>query len=77
MMIKTAITLNLLCLFGTVTFIVIPVITNFVQLHKEVEVWLYDPESRLSVNSWIRNNLRTLYALSILFESAPLCCDNV
>ena len=55
---------------GTVTFIIIPVITNFVQLHKEVEVWLYDPESRLSVNSWIQNNLRTLYALSILFGSA-------
>ena len=63
---------------SSLTFILIPVISNFVQLHQEVQLWLYDPESKLCVNSWIQNNLRTLYALSILFgsaHSAVLLCN--
>ena len=59
-------------------FMLIPILSNFIQLHKEVGIWLKDPESKLTVNAWIQSNLRTLYGLSILFgsaHSAVLLCN--
>ena len=51
-------------------FVIVPILSNYLQLHKSIQEWLTDIETKFSVEPWIHMHLRALYALCILFGSA-------
>ena len=64
------------CLFGFgVSFIIVPLIGNLVQLHKEIKVWISDVYSKHCVQSWMISHLRHLYMIAILFGSSFAAVD--
>ena len=66
--------------FG-VTFLIVPLIGNLIQLHNEIQVWMSDTYSKHTVQAWIRSYLRGLYMMAILFGSAfaavDICNSNI
>ena len=57
-------------LIASVFFIILPIFSNYLQLHKAIQDWVVDTESKYAVQPWIHMHLRSLYALCILFGSA-------
>ena len=58
-------------IFGlSLLFLILPIFTNYVQLHKAIRHWLMDIETRKIVQAWIQLHLRSLYLICILFGSA-------
>ena len=51
-------------------FLIVPIFTNFAQLHKAIQEWVTDIETRRVVQAWIQLHLRSLYAMCILFGSS-------
>ena len=66
--------------FG-VTFIVLSLIGNLIQLRNEIQVWISDVYSKHILQAWIRSNLRFLYLVAIMFGSAfaaiDICNSNI
>ena len=66
---------------GAIVFVTLPIFSNFIQLHQNLQVWVTDLETRVIVQAWIQMHLRTLYLLSIVFGSAftavELCNSNI
>ena len=62
-------------------FIIIPIFSNFYQLHTAIQSWVTDVDGKRLVQAWIQNHLRALYAISILFASAhtavEICNSNL
>ena len=56
-------------------FMILPLICNLIQLHKQLRVWISDPYSKYTVQAWIRFYLHFLYMLTILFGSAFAAVD--
>ena len=71
--------LTVFCL--SVFFIIVPIFTNFYQLHNEIQEWVTDIETRLIVQAWIQLHLRPLYTLSIClgsaFSAVEICNSNL
>ena len=59
----------------SVVFVILPIFTNFFQLHQSIQSWVID------IQAWIQTNLRSLYAMCVLFGSAftaiELCNSNL
>ena len=51
-------------------FVIFPLFANIIQLRRSIMVWVADIETRGVVVPWLEQNIRSLYALSILFGSA-------
>ena len=55
--------------------------TNFLQLHRSIQRWVSDIETKQIVAPWIQKNLRMLYAMCMLFGSAftaiSICNSNL
>ena len=47
-----------------------PIFANFYQLHKSIQIWISDVETRRVVQPWVRLHLRSLYVMSILLGSS-------
>lgn len=66
---------------GAAVFTILPIVSNFIQLHRAIPRWSRDVESRRTVTAWIQIHLRSLYFLCILFGSAfaaiELCNSNL
>ena len=69
-----------LFIFG-VLFIILPLIFNLVQLHKEIHLWMCDVHSKHTVQPWIRLHLRFLYMIAIFcgsaFSAVDICNSNI
>lgn len=62
--------LDLIIFFLALSFLVVPVFTNFLQLHRAIQEWVSDIETKKVVSAWVQQYLRQLYAMCILFGSA-------
>ena len=62
-------------------FVILPLIFNLIQLHKEIKVWVRDIYSKHTVQAWTRSYLRLLYAITILsgsaFTAVDICNSNI
>ena len=62
-------------------FVILPLFTNFLQLHSAIQLWVTDIETRRIVKAWIQVYLHSLYLFSILFGSAftavEICNSNL
>ena len=62
-------------------FIILPLICNLIQLHKEIQEWICDVYSKHTVQPWMRSYLRVLYMIAILFGSSfaavDICNSNI
>ena len=56
-------------------FIILPLMCNLVQLHKQLNVWIGDVYSKYTVQAWVRLYLRILYMIAILCGSAFAAID--
>ena len=56
-------------------FLILPIFTNFYQLHKSIQVWISDIETGRVVQPWIQRHLRPLYLMTILLGSAFSAVD--
>ena len=67
--------------FLSLLFIIIPIFTNFWQLHNEMKIWITDVDSKRVVQAWFRNHLRALYAISVIcgsaFSAIEICNSNL
>ena len=72
---------KLVIFITSVTFIVAPIFTSYVQLYKSITIWLRDIETQRTTKSWMQMHLQSLYTLSILFGSAfaaiEICNSNL
>ena len=50
-------------------FVIIPIVISFIQLHKSIREWIIDIETRRIVGIYVRNHLKSLYLISLLFGS--------
>lgn len=71
-----------LIMFGSaLLFVLLPIFSNFLQLHKSIQEWVTDIETRKVVQAWVQMHLRALYAMCILFGSAftaiEICNSNL
>ena len=68
--------------FG-IFFVIVPLLCNLVQFHKETQVWMFDTYSKhtVTVQQWIRSYLRLLYMIAILcgssFVAVDICNSNL
>ena len=71
---------SIICGFA-LFFIILPILSNFWQLHNSIQAWIIDVDTRQVVQGWIQNHLRTLYFFCIIFGSAftavEICNSNI
>ena len=64
-----------------VSFIILPLICNLIQLHCEIHKWVTDVYSKHTVQAWVRSYLRILYVLSFFcgsaFAATNICNSNI
>ena len=74
-------TIDGLLFFSCVVFIILPLFIGNFQLQHEIGRWLKDSHNKDSINSWLNENLRMLYLLSIIsgssFSAIELCNSNI
>ena len=72
---------NLVIFILSVFFLILPMLFNYVQLHKAIQEWVNDIETRRYVQAWVQLHLRALFLICIIFGSAftaiEICNSNL
>ena len=67
---KTDVISDLIIFLLSILFILLPIFISYGQLHKEMQKWVIDIETRGFVSAWTQQHLRSFYLLCIILGSS-------